>query len=170
MEEALEKGGKDIAKVVTKSLDDKIDDAMGKFDPKKATNKEKGNFGEMAAHKDLSENPNLKRLGDDPPTGLDDKIKKGIDGIYENADPPPKYIINEAKYGSSKLGKTKSGKQMSDDWINGNDRLINQVGPDKADEISRALKNNEVQRILSKIDKTGKVTVQELDKFGNVIK
>jgi Mg/Co/Ni transporter MgtE len=59
---------------------------------------------------------------------------------------------------------------MSDDWINGNDRLIDQVGPDKADEISRALKNNEVDRVLSKIDKTEKVTTQKLDKFGKVIK
>ena len=161
----------DIAKVVTNSLDSKIDDALKKFDSSKATNKQKGNFGEMKAYKNHMQNPNLKNIGRKPPTNLDEKIKKGIDGIYENTayPPPPKFIIDEAKYGTSRLGKTKSsGKQMSDRWVE--DRLKKQVGDKKAREIMKAMKDGEVDKILSKIDKAGNVTTQKLDALGNVIK
>lgn len=61
-------------------------------------------------------------------------MRQGIDGIYENSKPPLKYIINEAKYGTGKLKKTKDGKQMSDKWIEGNKRLAKQVGREKADD------------------------------------
>ena len=72
------------------------------------------------------------RLVTEVPTSLDDKIKKGIDAIYENElfdppGPPPKYIISEVKANTknnplfnaiNKLGKTKyGGKQMSENWI-----------------------------------------------------
>lgn len=66
------------------------------------------------------------------PTSLDDKIRKGIDAIYENElfkqpPPPPKYLINEVKGNVAgtksfnplnKLGVTKyGGKQMNKVWI-----------------------------------------------------
>ena len=61
---------------------------------------------------------------------LDDKIHHGIDGVYKNNNPngQPKYVVAEAKYGSSQLGNTKkSGRQMSDAWISKN--LDKVVGP-----------------------------------------
>jgi len=96
-------------------------------------------------------------------------LRQGIDGIYENSKPPPKCIINEAKYGKSKLRKTNDGKQMSDDWIKGNDRLKNQVGERKANDILEALENGELDKVLSKVDETGKVTTYKLDADGNKI-
>lgn len=72
------------------------------------------------------------RLVTEVPTSLDDKIKKGIDAIYENElfdgkPPPPKYVISEVKANTknnplfnaiNKLNKTKyGGKQMSKSWI-----------------------------------------------------
>ncbi|MGG5207407.1 PAAR-like protein [Chryseobacterium sp. MIQD13] len=167
--------GGNIAKVITKSAAEKakelLDDVLKKFDPKKATNKQKGNFGEIASQNNLlKNNPNLKRIGDNAPGSLDDKIKKGIDGIYENSSPPPKFIIDEAKYGTSDLSKTpKDGPQMSDSWIKGSKRLENQVGPAKAREIEKALKNGEVDRVLSKVDSNGNVTTYKIDKKGDVI-
>ncbi|MEZ5022645.1 MAG: PAAR-like protein [Chitinophagales bacterium] len=108
LEELAEEGGGEIPKVVN------------------WTTKQKGNFGEIAAHQNMTSEAlsnqgyNLSRIGDGPPTGLDDKIKKGIDGIYENSTPPPKFIIDEAKFGSSSLSKLTDGtKQMSDEWIKG---------------------------------------------------
>ena len=80
---------------------------------------------------------NLKRIGDPAPTSINDSIKHGIDGIYENTTPPPSYVIDEANDGTSQLGSTKSGKQMSDSWVN--DRLESQVGEDKAREIQKAM-------------------------------
>ncbi|MFJ1409715.1 hypothetical protein [Capnocytophaga canimorsus] len=79
--------------------------------------------------------------------------------IYQNATPPPKYVIVESKYGSSTLSpKTKDGPQMSDDWIKGNNRLDKIVGKEKALEIKEALDNGEVDIVLSKINTNGNVT------------
>ena len=63
----------------------------------------------------------LKPVGKSAPSGINDKIVKGIDGLYENANPNSniKYVIDEAKFGSSQLGKTKDGRQMSDGWLTG---------------------------------------------------
>ncbi len=60
---------------------------------------------------------------------------QGIDGVYYNPDGHPPYVIAEAKYGSGKLGNTRDGMQMSDNWINGSDRLVYAVGTDPADDI-----------------------------------
>jgi hypothetical protein len=186
--EQLAKGADgDIAKVLTKSADDiakeieekiakHLEDAKSKFDADNATSKQKGNFGEMASADNMVNNPSLKekgydlrRIGDDSPSTLDDKLKRGIDGIYENATPPPKYVIDEAKFGKSELNpNTKDGKQMSDDWINGNNRLENQVGKDKADEIRDAMENGEVEKVISKVDKNGNVTTSKVDANGNI--
>ncbi|GHT71180.1 hypothetical protein AGMMS50239_40220 [Bacteroidia bacterium] len=129
---------KSLPKVITKEGAEKTPTRVSKvkeiFDPKTATNKQKGNFGEMAAYDNKVSNQalkdkgyDLKRIGvEDAPNSLDDKIKKGIDGIYENATPPPKYVIDEAKYGTSQLGMTKDGPQMSDDWIKGSNRIEKQ--------------------------------------------
>lgn len=183
--EALgKKESHEIAKVITKEANElaedalqqakrKFDDIKQQFEHKKASNKQKGNFGEMASHDNLLNNKtlkdkgyNLKRIGDDAPTGLDDKIRKGIDGIYENTTPPPKYVIDEAKYGSSKLNpKT---KQMSDDWVKGKDRLEDQVGKLKANDIMNALENGDVDKVISKIDSNGKVTTYRVKPDGSI--
>jgi len=116
----------------------------------------------------MLKNPDLKRIGDNAPGSLDDTLKKGIDGIYENSKPPPKYIIDEAKYGKSKLGKTNDGKQMSDDWIKGSNRLEDQVGKQKAQEIKDALDNGEVDRVISKIDSKGNVKTYKVNANGTI--
>ena len=134
-----------------------------KFDPKTATAKQKGNFGEIVSDTHLKQKHSLKRIGDKPPKTIDDKLRKGIDGIYENNSPPPKYVINESKYGQGKLNpNTADGPQMSDKWIE--NRLEKQLGPDKADEIIRAMKNGEADKVLSKVDESGNVSTFKLDK------
>lgn len=186
--EALVKNeSNEIARVITKEANEIAEDALQQakrnfddikqqFEHKKASNKQKGNFGEIASNDNLLNNKalkdkgyNLKRIGNDAPTGLDDKIRKGIDGIYENTTPPPKYVIDEAKYGSSKLNpNTANGPQMSDDWINELRRLENQVGEDKAREIKYALEKGEVDKVLSKIDANGKVTTYRVKPDGSI--
>jgi len=62
----------------------------------------------------------LERIGGKVPTSPDDKITKGIDGIYINKNPNSniKYVIDEAKFGKAGLSaKTRDGKQMSDSWL-----------------------------------------------------
>lgn len=155
----------------------KADAAMEKFDPDTASNKQKGNFGEMKMD-DFIESKGPTRLGDGRVTDLNQKLQKGIDGVYEvpKHQRPPKYIIAESKYGKSTLNtKTSDGKQMSDPWVYGSsERLDKVVGKEKAREIRRELRNNPnpdnvVQKVLVKVDETGKVTMKTLDADGNVI-
>ncbi|SIT01180.1 hypothetical protein SAMN05421766_1077 [Zobellia uliginosa] len=62
---------------------------------------------------------------------------------------------------------------MSDGWLvgekTGNNRILDQVDADKADEIMDAIENGEVEKILSRVDEAGNVTIKQLDSAGNVI-
>jgi hypothetical protein len=144
--------------------------------PANATTKQKGNFGEMCSYDKKVNNPTLKKQGYDlerignepPPKGLDSPIKQGIDGIYENKKPPPKYVIDEAKFGSSQLGHTKDGRQMSDKWVR--NRIDKQFSndPKKAKEIKDGLKNEDTEKVVSKIDENGNVTTYKVDPSGKI--
>ena len=64
---------------------------------------------------------------------------------------------------------------MSNYWLTGgktgNDRILAAVNGDAklADKIKRALNRNQVERVLSKVDKNGVVTTFRLDSTGKVI-
>ncbi len=154
------------------------------FDAKTATNKQKGNYGEIKSSDNLLNNQSLKEAGFDlkpvgksAPSGINDKIVKGIDGLYENANAESKikYVIDEAKFGSSQLGKTKDGRQMSNDWLNGaktrKSRVLKAVDGDEvlAEEIKDALENGAVERVLSKVDSSGNVKTFRIDTKGDII-
>ncbi|GAB6421429.1 hypothetical protein bcgnr5372_23300 [Bacillus luti] len=119
----------------------------------------------------------LKPVGRSAPSGINDKIVKGIDGLYENinAESKIKYVIDEAKFGSSQLGKIKDGRQMSDDWLTGvkteKSRILKAVDGDKrlADKITKALERDRVERVLSKVDSSGKVKTFKVDAKGNIV-
>jgi len=85
-------------------------------------------------------------------------------------------VIDEAKFGKAGLSaKTRDGKQMSDSWLVGsrskNNRILEAVNGDRqlARDIIRALKDNRIERVLSKVDANGKVTTYRLDSSGNII-
>lgn len=167
------------------------------FNADTATTKEKGNYGEYKSAQNLINNQSLKDAGYDlkpigrpAPTSLKDKIVKGIDGIYENKDPnsPIKFIIDEAKFGTSALSTTKNHiKQMSDPWLKGQSRILKAIAKDKeglsleerkklekeeyklANKIINAIQMNQVERVLSKIDSDGNVTTYKLDSQGKII-
>lgn len=119
-----------VGKNAVDEFDSIIDDVLnGK--KKIDSNKRKGNFGEIVAHKEIA---SLKKVfGKDVKyeplidivADLDETIKKGIDGLYINKSfspppPPHKYLVNEAKFNTAKLNKTitKSGaSQMMEEWI-----------------------------------------------------
>ena len=112
------------------------------------------------------ENQGYARLSKDRVTSLDDKIAKGIDGVYEKTGPPHKFVIGEAKYGSSQLGKTKDAKQMDENWIKS--RLDKAVGTKQADLIreEQYLNPENVQSKLIRINDKGKIIESILDKNG----
>ncbi|KOP69393.1 hypothetical protein AMS59_23425 [Lysinibacillus sp. FJAT-14745] len=120
----------------------------------------------------------LKPIGRGAPSSVNDKIVKGIDGLYQNknTDSNIKYVIDEAKFGSSQLSKTpKDGPQMSDGWLTGSEtgksRILEAVDGDKklAGKIETALEEGEVERVLSKVDSSGNVKTYRLDAKGDII-
>ncbi len=96
----------------------------------------KGKFGEREGDAWM-ENKGYTKVGghdvDLPVKGS--KVKpQGIDGVYKNSMPPPKWAIVEVKYDKSSYGHTNDGKQMSKTWIE-NKRLEEAVGTEKAAQI-----------------------------------
>src|SRR5699024_8598862 len=84
------------------------------FNPKTATNKQKGNFGEIVSSDNILNNQSLKDAGYDlkpvgrsAPSTLDDKIVKGIDGLYENTNPNSniRYVVDERSLAVDDWGK-----------------------------------------------------------------
>lgn len=143
-------------------------------DKKKPSSKQKGNYGEIKSCLNLltseelkkgvnGKQYNLKRIGDDAPDSLDSKIRHGIDGIYENLTPLPKFVIDEVKFGTSRLNpKTKDGPQMSIKWISSRVAQLGFEGiiPEEiAQEIQDALDENAVDRVLTNISEAGKITM-----------
>lgn len=140
------------------------------------TNKQKGNYGEIKSclnlltSEDLKKGVNgkrynLKRIGDDAPDSLDSKIRHGIDGIYENLTPLPKFVIDETKYETSMLSQTQKGPQMGLTWVKDKILRLEKKGiitPGLSRKINRALDNNEVDRIVSRIFENGKVVTKKI--------
>ena len=123
-----------------------------------SNNIQKGNYGEMKMDV-YFKSQGYERINLDRVTDLNAPTHQGIDGVYYKLNGHPPYIIGEAKYGSSKLGSTKDGMQMSDTWINGSNRLVNAVGKDVADDILL----EGYGRILVNITSDGKVIIKNLD-------
>lgn len=140
------------------------------------TNKQKGNYGEIKSCLNLltseelkkgvnGKRYNLKRIGDDAPDSLDSKIRHGIDGIYENLTPLPKFVIDETKYETSMLSQTQKGPQMGLTWVKDKILRLEKKGiitPGLSRKINRALDNNEVDRIVSRIFEKGKVVTKKI--------
>ena len=151
------------------------------FDPDVASTLQKSNAGEILAddnmrivRENVGANGNtytLESIGRPAPSGIDDPIVKGIDGIYKNQTPPPSYVINETKWGSSQINQhTKSGPQMSQNWVR--DRLGN-LDPMEQISIERALETGDVDFVISKVDETGNIltyrAIETIDSTGNII-
>ncbi|CAA6801594.1 MAG: Unknown protein [uncultured Sulfurovum sp.] len=79
-----------------------------------------------------------KRISKSKVESLDDTIEKGIDGVYFRENPPPNYVIAEAKYGGAKLNTKSTPKQMTKEWIDKNikeavkdEQLVDKIINDK---------------------------------------
>ncbi|MCV3425587.1 hypothetical protein [Campylobacter sp. IFREMER_LSEM_CL1085] len=157
------------AKKVLANMEKKIQKLNG-ID--KLSNKQKGNYGEAKMHLHYL-NQGYKRISLNKVQGLDDKIHQGIDGIYYNPNKNPKYIIAEAKFGTSKLNRNQKTKQMSNSWILEEDK--NRLGvadEEHREKIKELLEknSNEIRKDLFHVDEGGKETIHYLDKDANKIK
>jgi hypothetical protein len=138
---------------------------------KKLSNHDKAAIGESVAHKHMLDN-GYKPLGNT--NGQYQQGQTGIDGVYEapEAKQPPKYVIVEAKYGSSQLIKeTNDGRQMSDPWVVSEkpNRLENKgLTEDQQDEIRDGLNTNngDVSKIVIRTDEKGFKSAKTVKKDG----
>lgn len=161
-------------KQILKKEEKRFKDLLQSNNKDEPSKKQKGNFGEIKSCLNLLTSENLKkgvdgkrynliRIGDDTPNSLDSKIRHGIDGVYRNLTPLPKFIIDEAKFGTSRLNpKTKDGPQMSIKWIQSRVTQLNTKGiisDEIAEEIIDALDVNAVDRVLTHISEDEKITM-----------
>ncbi|MBO0358362.1 hypothetical protein J0X19_10435 [Hymenobacter sp. BT186] len=133
--------------------------------PSLGSNSEKGVYGEHISDTYMRAQGHTK-LNDGglvtlPPPGGTAR-GNGIDGVWKHGNPPPDYIITEAKYGKSRLGMTHDGPQMSDSWILGSNRLRKAVGSRQAGRIVTAMALGSVEKRLHKVDSAGKLIEQIL--------
>lgn len=129
--------------------------------PSLSNNAEKGVYGEHISDTYMRAQGHTKLndggLVTPPPPGGTAR-GNGIDGVWKHGNPPPDYIITEAKYGKSRLGMTKKdGRQMSDTWILGSGRLEKATNKREAAAIRRALFSGRVEKRLHKVDSTGRL-------------
>lgn len=124
------------------------------------SNAEKGNFGEMLTDIDMQEQ-GYERISGTRVTDIDQIGHKGIDGVFYNHKTDT-YAIVESKYGSSKLGETQEGIQMSWEWIDA--RLDDAVGEKTADKIREHHIQNpqKVQLLVANVNGLDKVTYKRV--------
>ncbi|WP_236596539.1 hypothetical protein [Pseudoalteromonas sp. GCY] len=138
------------------------------FTQHKSLNHRKGATGEYNAHQLMLEN------GFTPLGKTDGNYKpgqSGIDGIYLHPNPPPDYVITEAKYNTSPLGMTKDGRQMGDDWITA--ERLEKAGISRRDrkKILDALADDDgsVLKLLIRNEIDGNLAVEVLGKDAKTI-
>ena len=101
--------------------------------------------------------------------------QNGLDDLYKISRPDADYVVVEYKFGSSKLGKTADGLQMSDDWLQGVNsgkvRVLDALSGNmvEATNFDTALIANRVEKWLVHTDPFGNVTVGIVDKYGKII-
>ena len=82
-------------------------------------------------------------------------------------------MIAEAKYNTAQLGNTKrSGRQMSDKWIETRQRLVNEVDKEKAKKIllEMIMNPNNFEKRLIKIKPDGTLVNSTLNEKGYIYK
>ncbi|MHB9784075.1 PAAR domain-containing protein [Stenotrophomonas maltophilia] len=123
-------------------------------------------FGEARAHQAMLD----KGL---TPVGKTDGVyrpgENGIDGVYSHPDPPPDYVITEAKHNTGRLGGPyRDGtRQMDSEWIN--ERLDSKVGVVEARRMRDAMNQGRVESILIRVAEDGTTQSYKLGVDGRVI-
>ena len=175
-----------------------INEQIKGFQPSKATNVQKGNYGEFLTELEMYEMGDLENIMLDSSKlkTINDPTHQGIDLIFKNNTPPPEIVIVESKFrttgkkqlkepplteNKSKTTQDKWKVQMDDNWIDKN--LKDAVGDEKSEEIRELLKKNKkdyklngntgtgnVLKLASLIDQTGNVRYFEIGRNGEVLR
>jgi hypothetical protein len=97
--------------------------------------------------------------------------ENGIDDLYKVNRPDVDYVVVEYKFGTSKLGDTVDGKQMSDAWLSGatsgRNRILDSVGDRRlAADISSAMDSGRVEKWIVHTDPSGGTSIGVVDGSG----
>lgn len=152
---------------------------------RRMSNAQKGLYGEITSDRHMTGRGFTNLLPEDRQVrSLADRPRgRGIDGVYENRNPPPPYVVTETKFrttgpdGKSRyvdgdgsvsdrlLPMTKgSGRQMSDEWVS--DRLPNTLD----EELVIQMDQMSYEKWLMMVDESGQVIgISKLDSAANVI-
>lgn len=130
----------------------------------KRTATEGGRYGEEVAH------ARMKELGYERIDKGGDYVhgRTGIDGVYRNPNPPPDYVIVEAKYNTAQLEHTLDGRQMSEKWIE--NRLDDAVGARQAELIRESMADGNVAKVVIRVSEDGKAVGKIVNKDGYVVR
>ena len=177
-------------KEIIDSIKDPKTQLVNKKNPQNFTRH--GNFGEMVVDVDLEGTGHIKRISMHRVTSLDAPMHHGIDGLYENLTPAPKYFVVDSKYLSSEAAKAETHapkmtynkgskvRQLNNDWIESNleaqfrdaDGIISPENYNKIKEIQDAIDiadESVCLRLGAKVDNTGKVTYYKYGSDGKVL-
>jgi filamentous hemagglutinin len=143
-------------------------DGKALMDFSQLSSQQKGLVGELlGANTVANVLPGATRLGR---TG--DMGSRGIDDLYKVTSANADYVIVEYKFGTSTLGKTADGLQMSDGWVQGSDRILNAVGGNtfEALKISDAIAAGRVEKWVVHTDPAGGTSVWIADSTGRIVR
>jgi hypothetical protein len=148
-------------------------DAAGRplMDFRGLSSAQKGLVGELMGNETVQRLvPNAQRIGRVPGVG-----ETGIDDLFRVGRSDVDFVVVEYKFGSSALGNTRDGLQMSDGWLQGTstgyNRILESVNGNRAlaDTVSDALRAGRVERWVVHTDPLGNVTVGIVDASGKFI-
>jgi len=142
------------------------------LDLRNFSNEVKCSFGESFGGRKISRLfPGAQLIGAEPIYG-----QTGIDAIYKfSRNGIDRFAIVEYKFGTSELGITRDGLQMSDDWLFGSgtkrNRIFEYVNKNSAltYDIDCALKSDRAIKLLVHTNSFGAVSVGVLDKDAKLI-
>ncbi len=160
--------GNELTGAKAKQLDTPARQTPDDFTEFKSMNHKRAAAGEYNAHQLMTEK------GYTPVGKTDGKYKPGetgIDGVYNHPNPPPYFTFTEAKYNTARLGNTKTGKQMSNDWVT--DKRLQKAGLNERErrKILKGLEkgNDTVEKLLIRNKPDGSLIVKTLDKNAKII-
>ena len=165
--------GDDVGRV-TANIADAVNDAQRNILSQwrdrisRATNRQKGNFGEMATDLDLADNgyiPLHRRIDN-----IDAPGHQGIDAVFEKNG---QYFIVESKFSSTNTPSlnpanptTGLPKQMSDDWIRRPGELSNVLGNNEI--LAQQILNSNYTRVVATHGPNGNKIYKLVDSLGNI--
>ena len=176
-EEAAKAVGKKLDKILDQNALDALKQSGGVYDRSgqplldmsKLSDNQKGLMGDLFGQNTINQivpdGQKLARIPGVGETGIDDLYKvnrKDVDYVVIEY----KFVSDPKKAGSSSLGNTNDGKQGSQTWTLGGDRLERSVGADNAIDVRKAVQHDRLETWVVTTRADGATEVQVLDVFG----